>query len=446
MYYVYVYYHPDTMVPFYVGKGKGQRKYDHWYGWKKHSNELMRHTLTGLKQENKKPTIEEVFHTDNENAAFEEETKLIKLYGRIDLGTGTLCNLMDHVNLPFKNRKGYKWTKEQRKHIKEYYKNNPKGKSMDQYNIKGEFIQTFLNVPALRAAGFDYNGVQYCCTGHIATSQGFRWEYHDTLLRPYKDQNKKAVLQIDKVTNYILNTFDSIKEAGMTLNIAAAGINRCVLGRQSTFAGYIWKYRDFPTPQYEPKIIKPIKHSTKSVVQLDNNYNIIYRFDNAKHAEEITGIRSSNIQNVCTGKYLKAAGYIWRYEDSAVFIYNNQREKAVIQMDENYNILNRFNSAAEASRCTNIGIENISSVLRNRTYSAGGFLWSYADQSIARKEKPTQKKKVVQMTLKGKIINTFNSVVEASINSKVHRTGIAAVCRKEKSVAGGFKWKYLNPN
>lgn len=132
MYYVYIYIHPDTGIPFYVGKGKGRRKTHHWRYAKNHKNRGLSFVLMQLKDYDKIPIIIEVFHSEDEIETLIEEERLIRFYGRLDLWTGSLCNLDFYTN-------GVKWTSERRAKHETFHKNNPKGWSIDQYNLDGEF-------------------------------------------------------------------------------------------------------------------------------------------------------------------------------------------------------------------------------------------------------------------------------------------------------------------
>ena len=88
MYYVYIYYHPDTGIPFYVGKGSGER-------YKKHltnaRNPHLRNKINKLRREGYEPTIEIVFRTENEDLAYDIEEFMITQYKRSCDG-GSLCN------------------------------------------------------------------------------------------------------------------------------------------------------------------------------------------------------------------------------------------------------------------------------------------------------------------------------------------------------------------
>lgn len=97
MYYVYIYKDPrptKNQQVVYVGKGAGDRA---WYHWKKRvrGNKGFGAFLALLRQEKLEPIIEIAREGLEEAEAFYEEMKLIEVYGRRDLGTGTLFNLTD---------------------------------------------------------------------------------------------------------------------------------------------------------------------------------------------------------------------------------------------------------------------------------------------------------------------------------------------------------------
>lgn len=51
-------------------------------------------------------------------------------------------------------------------------------------------------------------------------------------------------------------------------------------------------------------------------------------------------------------------------------------------------------------------------------------------------------KPVQQYSLDDKLINEYESVISASIETGITKTGIANCCRKDSKTSGGFKWKY----
>jgi hypothetical protein len=96
MFYVYVYRDPrptKNNQPVYVGKGTGDRDLSHWS--RKSHNKPLQDFLSHLRQRKLTPICQRVFETENEQEAFAKECELIALYGRRDIGTGTLFNRTD---------------------------------------------------------------------------------------------------------------------------------------------------------------------------------------------------------------------------------------------------------------------------------------------------------------------------------------------------------------
>jgi len=96
MFYVYVYRDPRPLKlnrPVYVGKGTGDRDLSHWS--RGSHNKPFQDFISHLKTRGLVAICERVFETENEEEAFAKEIELIALYGRRNLGTGTLFNLTD---------------------------------------------------------------------------------------------------------------------------------------------------------------------------------------------------------------------------------------------------------------------------------------------------------------------------------------------------------------
>lgn len=98
-FYVYVYRDPRPtkgLVPIYVGKGdpKRRRADVHWKA-SKAQNPILARMLAKFRTMGLEPIVEIVAWYDDEDAAFIYEKLLIAKYGRLNLKTGSLCNLTD---------------------------------------------------------------------------------------------------------------------------------------------------------------------------------------------------------------------------------------------------------------------------------------------------------------------------------------------------------------
>jgi hypothetical protein len=96
MFYVYVYRDPrpnKNIQPVYVGKGTGDRDLSHWS--RGSHNKPFQDFLSHIKRKGLIAICTRVFESENEHEAFAKEIELITLYGRRDIGTGTLFNRTD---------------------------------------------------------------------------------------------------------------------------------------------------------------------------------------------------------------------------------------------------------------------------------------------------------------------------------------------------------------
>lgn len=91
-FYVYQYRDPRNNEVIYIGKGRGGRAYNHLT---RCSNRILRNKIQHMRELKLEPIIEFILQDVDESFALFTERLYIAKYGRIDLGTGTLCNFTD---------------------------------------------------------------------------------------------------------------------------------------------------------------------------------------------------------------------------------------------------------------------------------------------------------------------------------------------------------------
>lgn len=94
MAYVYIYYDPrkTPLEPIYVGKGQGKRMIIHKTRAK---NPILKRKIEHIKEAGLEPIVEKHIDDITHEEAMSIEMELIAKFGRIDLETGTLCNLTE---------------------------------------------------------------------------------------------------------------------------------------------------------------------------------------------------------------------------------------------------------------------------------------------------------------------------------------------------------------
>lgn len=160
-YYVYVLIDPRNDQPFYVGKGKDDRVRRHYYNWSSidKSNLYKSRKIKKLQRMGYEPRYEILFESENENAIFKKEKELIAEWGRVGIDKeGILTNI---------NPGGEGNTGGQRQ--------------VKQYNLFGEYIQTFSS--CLEAIEFfgkkNSSSIIECCKkkGGRKATLGYFWAY-----------------------------------------------------------------------------------------------------------------------------------------------------------------------------------------------------------------------------------------------------------------------------
>ena len=94
-YYTYIYYDPSrNNEPFYIGKGKNERAWEHLGMLDRGKPHPLKHRLQFMKKNNIFPIIG-IYSDLDEELAHLTEIELISKFGRKNLGKGTLLNLTD---------------------------------------------------------------------------------------------------------------------------------------------------------------------------------------------------------------------------------------------------------------------------------------------------------------------------------------------------------------
>lgn len=283
MYYVYVLIDPRNDQPFYVGKGKGDRVLQHYYNWSsdKMVNPHKFKKIQKLKKLGYGPKYEIVFENSDVNLVYEEERKLIEKWGRsrYDKG-GILTNISPGGIGP----------------------NEERGVAIDQYNLYGEFIQTFSS--AKNAAKLLGNKtpsiISQCClkTGSQKAAYGFFWTHRGVPLDKEWCWDKKRPVYRWTLDGKFIDRYVNAKEAIKHLNLhsCAVSIYSCLkkgvgyTTRTYQAGGFIWTH--------EPVFFSEYKPPTKRVMCI-NDRKI---FESLAEASKFYGIIRTSIIRVCKCK------------------------------------------------------------------------------------------------------------------------------------------------
>lgn len=207
--YVYRHIRLDKNEPFYIGIGckgnysRAKQKNKRSDFWKK---------IASKSDYKVEIIMDELSHSEAES----KEIEFISMYGRIDKGEGTLCNLTNGG----KGRAGFVVTEDFIEKTRESRKLG--GINASKITIENGHISRLGKIQ-----------------GKINTIDGI-------IQRAQKiasENRKKVIHQIDIHTNNILAEFNSIKQASDTLSISKGNICMCCKGKRNNAGGYIFKYK-----------------------------------------------------------------------------------------------------------------------------------------------------------------------------------------------------------
>lgn len=182
----------------------------------------------------------------------------------------------------------------------------------------------------------------------------------------------------------------------------------------------------------------------KAVLQLDINKNILAEFVSVSDAARSVNTSPDQISRCCnhSDTHHEAAGYFWCFkEDYNNYSVNKVTNKKVYQLDINKNILNIFDSIADAGRYLHKppNNNNISLCLAGKKLSAYGYYWCLAEEydtfTIVKSPLHT-------LIYCVELDNTFVGLRVASEATGADKSSILRCCKGIQKTAKGYHWEY----
>lgn len=101
-------------------------------------------------------------------------------------------------------------------------------------------------------------------------------------------------------------------------------------------------------------------------------------FQSLEEASKSSSISAESISHACVGDRKTSNGFYWSYT-STFDLKEDYRKKKVIQYDLEGEILNDYDSIAEASKATEINKSSVAKCCRGERKKAGNFIWKFSD-------------------------------------------------------------------
>lgn len=307
---------------------------------------------------NKTPyKVDILLESDDYEFILEKEKEFIKLYGRKDLGLGTLCNLNN----------GGKEGENVLKICKKVY----------QFDLDYNFIKEWDSAFQIaREINENISGIYKCCKvkNGYKTWNNYIWSYSKDFEKENKNHERKTAQY--NLEGNLLKTFKSLKEASTELKIENTGIRQSIL-RESVSYGFQFRYFD-KIPLEKINANKEY-YNNSGVNQYDLEGNFIKTWSIITDAAKHLNIFHINIIKNAQYQRKSAGGFQWRYVNDLKPITKIKREKDVSkkpikQFDLNMNFIKEFESSRNACKELNLNYKSLSHAkIRKKEY--GGFYW-----------------------------------------------------------------------
>ena len=358
MYYVYIMTDPRTNSPFYVGKGSGNRMMVHEKMYDKPHEMKTNPIKTGMIRKIKEAGLHIIYSQvpcESEQQALDTEAELIARYGRRCNGTGTLANINPGGNLgklpiyvhcytmageyvasydsskiaaanygikhgmvnsaasptsSIKSAGGFQWSYEKLESMSPHV--HDLERSVDQYDKKGLFIQSFSKIAqGAISTSTDQGNISACCSGDLKTTGGFVWRYAGEEFSLSTHKASKRVDQYDLVTNQKIQTFESMKAAATAVECDQANIVKACQRKLKSAGGFGWSYEG------EAFTYSKLRSSARQVQKLDKvTGDVLQTYDSVGIAAKENGMYTASISQCCAGKLKSAGGFLWRYSNN----------------------------------------------------------------------------------------------------------------------------------
>lgn len=321
-YYCYRHIRLDTNEVFYVGIGKKStfyKSYKHFESEYKRAfskrmrNRFWKHVIT--KSEYR---IEIFFETESEEEVCLKEIEFIALYGRRDLGKGSLVNLTDggdgrmNPNPETIKNNGSNW-------LGKRGKDNPKCKPVHMYDLSGKYIRSFDSVTlAGEHIKLDETGITMTCNIQCRMFGGYIWRFfkEDQLNESYIDKHYVRYTKVYEydIEGHFVRVWDTIVECAKYHKVEHGNIKRICddpINFKLLKGNLQFRYEFFNEGIGKPVFVD----KGKPISMCDKNGDVIRTFKSTAEAcQTYPEFGFKNISRSLNGNF-NAYGYKWKFNN-----------------------------------------------------------------------------------------------------------------------------------
>lgn len=373
-------------------------------------------------------------------------------------------------------------------------------KAVYQFDLKGHFIREYASITeACQAVEPGSHGIFNCLGGRNITFKGFQWRLKsDPLFENgivnippvvHRNTNKpKPVLQYSLRGKFI-REFPSISEAVLVTGLSGKDITNCIKKKTKTGGRYQWRLKQGLKKGEEIKDIEPVKRNRhirfkRAVYQFSLEGKFIKGYTSITEASRKTPALRGCIRKCANKKQKIAGGFQWRFKSDPAFangitdiesiqkgssqtapisfrMGKSKRKRKrkrtffdmsipVLQFDGNGKFLFEYPSLKEAAKAVGRIPYDIIQCIKGERKNTAGFQWRFKNDPSFKKGlcdigpiiKKVHSNAVFRFDLKGKYMDKYPSLKEASKAVGVTVGAISASLKTAQKTSGGFQWRY----
>ena len=333
-YYLYRHIRLDKNEPFYIGVGIRKNnitklcKTEYYRAFDKNGRNELWHRIVGKTNYE----IDIIIESDDREFIFKKESEFIKLYGRIDLETGTLANFTDG------------------------------GEGMT--NVSKKIVEK--SNATKRKTGSFYRNKEHLKKYRLPKGITAEW-------------NCKPCYLYDSINGILISRFNSVKECAKFINFYDSTVNM-MCRNESKYKKWIFTYNDYGG-KINPNDFKFRSHYERRVVQYSfDGKTELNIYETAKAASIAMKVNVSGVSKaIKTGR--RCGGFRWGWKDDALntqesaSIYKWKHKKPVAQIHPiTKETIAIFDSLSQAGLFNNVTKEAIARAVKLNSKS-NGYYW-----------------------------------------------------------------------
>ncbi len=277
-------------------------------------------------------------------------------------------------------------------------------------------------------------GIKLRYENHEYTFKVNRLVYHLFVAPIYFENEKKAVVHRDgdncnnRVENLVLMNGTELYGHGLDIKRRPRSGTVTITKSKKQL---VWNESNYP----------------RGIVQYTLNGKKVSEYESMAQAAKANNTSRDGIRKIATKELKQLHGFVYRYKGE---VYKGEHadfswEKPVTQYNIEGKKIGSYPSVKEAALNTGVDANTISKCALRKFRTGSGYVWRYEGDTYRGEYKGKIKniaKPIIQFALDGKVVNRFDSVSKASIETGFNSSTLLDCAKKVTKVSHGYVWRF----